>query len=133
VGSDFCVFQTFTPDSTFWFTVRGMSRAFLLLALFVSFDAAADTFRCGTRLVVEGDTLAQVRSKCGEPQDIQTSTMLRRPIVWIHGRPVFVGEGLVEVPVESWIYNLGPNKFMRRVRFVDGQVTEIETLGYGYS
>jgi hypothetical protein len=36
------------------------------------------------------------------------------------------------VPVENWIYNLGPNKLMRRLRFEGGIVAEIETLGYGY-
>ena len=39
---------------------------------------------------------------------------------------------MVEVPVEVWTYNFGPYKLMRRVRFVDGLVEEIETLGYGY-
>jgi hypothetical protein len=38
----------------------------------------------------------------------------------------------MEVPVESWIYNLGPNKLMRRLRLEGGVVVEIETLGYGY-
>ena len=42
------------------------------------------------------------------------------------------GDGYVEVPVEIWTYNFGPYKLLRRVRFVDGKVDEIETLGYGY-
>ena len=42
------------------------------------------------------------------------------------------GESYIEVPVENWIYNLGPNKLMRRLRFEGGVVAEIETLGYGY-
>ena len=44
----------------------------------------------------------------------------------------FLPGGEIEVPVETWIYNLGPNKLMRRIRFEDGIVVEIETLGYGY-
>jgi hypothetical protein len=43
-----------------------------------------------------------------------------------------VGNGVVEIPVEVWIYNLGPSKLMRQIRFEDGKVVEIETLGYGY-
>jgi hypothetical protein len=31
-----------------------------------------------------------------------------------------------------WLYNLGPHQVMRRVRFQDGRVVAIETLGYGY-
>ncbi len=104
----------------------------LALAL-VAFQACADdSFRCGNKLVVAGDTRAQVAAKCGDPDDVETHTILRRPIVWVNGRPLYVGDGMVEVPVETWTYNLGPRKFMRRVRFVDGQVEEIETLGYGY-
>lgn len=109
-----------------------MLRAFLLLALFITFDARADAFRCGNKLVVEGETRVQVRAKCGEPVDIETRTILTRPTVWRYGRRVYVGDGLIETPVEMWTYNLGPYKFMRRVKFVDGQVTEIETLGHGY-
>jgi len=41
-------------------------------------------------------------------------------------------DGYVEVPIEIWTYNFGPYKLMRQVRFVDGVVDEIETLGYGY-
>ncbi len=43
-----------------------------------------------------------------------------------------VGNDEIEMPVELWTYNFGPNKFMRRIRFEDGLVVEIETLGYGY-
>jgi len=38
----------------------------------------------------------------------------------------------VEIPVDVWVYNLGPNKLMRRLRFEDGKLVDIETLGYGY-
>jgi hypothetical protein len=34
--------------------------------------------------------------------------------------------------VEVWIYNFGPNKLMQRIRFEDGVVVRIESLGYGY-
>jgi hypothetical protein len=39
---------------------------------------------------------------------------------------------MIEVPVEIWTFNFGPYKLMRRVRFVDGLVEDIETLGYGH-
>lgn len=92
----------------------------------------AYAFRCGTQLVHEGDTRAQVIAKCGEPVEIDRRSVWRRPLVWLRGRPVFLGSDLVEIPVELWTYNLGPNKLMRRIRFEDGRVVEIETLGYGY-
>ena len=71
-------------------------------------------------------------AKCGEPSDVQTRIVLRRPYYDLNGRIVYYGDGLVEVPVEIWTYNFGPYKLMRRVRIVDGLVEEIETLGYGY-
>jgi hypothetical protein len=89
-------------------------------------------FRCGNKLVLEGDTRIEVRNKCGEPVEITSKTILRPPIYWWHGRPIQIGSDLIEVPVETWIYNLGPNQLMQRLRFEDGELVEIETLGYGY-
>jgi len=94
--------------------------------------AQADAMRCGSRLVTFGDTKSAVRSICGEPTDIQTRSILRRPTYDLNGRTIFFGDGYVEIPVEIWVYNFGPYKLMRQVRFVDGRVDEIETIGYGY-
>jgi hypothetical protein len=111
-----------------------MRSAAILLLPFVCWAGAAgaDSMRCGSRLISDGDTRAQVRELCGDPADVQTRTILRRPYYDFHGDIVYYGDGLVEIPVEVWTYNFGPYKLMRRVRFVDGEVDEIETLGYGY-
>jgi hypothetical protein len=91
-------------------------------------------FRCGAKLVSEGDTRSEVAVKCGEPTEVVAQkSVFRRPVIWTNGRPYFIGEDSIEVPVEAWIYNLGPNKLMRRLRFEAGVLTEIETLGYGYN
>jgi hypothetical protein len=79
-----------------------------------------------------GSSRSAVRSICGEPAEIETRNIMRRPTYSLNGRVVYLGEGYVEVPVEIWTYNFGPYKLQRRVRFVDGRVDEIETLGYGY-
>lgn len=93
--------------------------------------AHADGFRCGTRLVLDGVTQSQVRNWCGEPTDVSRRSIWRPAVIWRYGRPYHLG-GDIEVPVETWTYNLGPSKLMRRIRFEDGEVVEIETLGYGY-
>jgi hypothetical protein len=94
----------------------------------------AFAFRCGSKIVTEGNTRSEVAAMCGEPDEVVTMrSVFRRPVIWTRGRPYFIGEDFLEVPVESWIYNLGPNKLMRRVRFEGGVVTEIETLGYGFN
>jgi len=113
-------------------------RAFAVLACAFAFAvvvapaARADAMRCGSKLIRDGDTQSAVRSLCGEPTDVQQRTILRHPYFEFHGNTYHYGDGYVEVPVEVWTYNFGPYKLMRRVRFVDGLVEEIETLGYGY-
>jgi Protein of unknown function (DUF2845). len=104
--------------------------AALLLALAV--PASADGLRCGSRLVTQGDPRAKVRQFCGEPTDVQTRYIQRRPSFNVGGRYYSYGDGYVEIPVEIWTYNFGPYKLMRQIRFVDGVVDEIESLGYGY-
>jgi hypothetical protein len=108
------------------------SSALAALLLAVAAQASADGMRCGSRLVGNGDPRAKVRQFCGEPTDVQTRSILRRPTYNFGGRIYSYGDGYVEIPVEIWTYNFGPYKLMRQVRFVDGRVEEIETLGYGY-
>ncbi len=105
---------------------------FVALSFATITPARADGFRCGTRLVVEGSTRGEVLTRCGEPTDVERRTILRRPVFWRHGRPYYLSDELAEVPVETWTYNLGPHKLMRRLRLEDGVVVEIDTLGYGY-
>jgi hypothetical protein len=102
----------------------------LLLAL--ALPAAADGLRCGSKLMTTGDPRSKVRQFCGEPTDIQTRSILRRPTFNFGGRTLSYGDGYVEIPVEIWTYNFGPYKLMREIRFVDGRIENIETLGYGY-
>lgn len=109
-----------------------------LSVLFIALVAAAtpthaEGMRCGTKLVHEGDTRSEVSAKCGEPTDVSRTSVLRRPVVWLHGRPYFASTDFVEIPVERWVYNLGPQRFMREIRFEDGRVVDVETLGYGYN
>lgn len=104
---------------------------FLMLTLAAT-SSYADAMRCGNRLVRDGDTQGAVRELCGPPSDVQTRTILRRPSYDVNGQRIYFGDAVVEVPVETWTYNFGPNKFMRRIRFVDGLIEEITTLGYGY-
>jgi hypothetical protein len=110
------------------------TAALMVLGFLAVSPAFADGMRCGTKLVGEGASRAEVAAKCGEPTDvIERRTVMRRPVIWDYGRPMYVGEDYVEVPVEVWLYNLGPNKLMRRITFEGGYVIEIETLGYGYN
>jgi hypothetical protein len=95
--------------------------------------ARADGFSCGNRVITTGMPSAQVQAACGDPAEIRHDSILRRPVIWRHGRPWPVSDDPVEVPVERWLYNFGPNRLMRRLRFEDGILAEITTLGYGYN
>ena len=95
--------------------------------------AVADTLRCGSRLVAEGDTAESLRKKCGEPVNIEKQDLVRGPYVWQDNRYRYVAPGSpVEYRVEHWTFNLGPKRLMARVRLEAGIVTEVRTLGYGY-
>lgn len=113
-------------------TKRLIAACAAAFALGLSIPAQADDLRCGNKLIMEGDTRAEVRALCGAPADIEKSSILQWPSYQYFGRRVYYGTAMIEVPVESWLYNFGPNLFMRRIRFVDGLVDEIEVLGYGY-
>jgi hypothetical protein len=109
-----------------------MKRYLPLLFLVSCGPAMADTMRCGNKLVYEGDELAVVAARCGQPAQISRSTMLKFPTIWYHGRPHQLSDQQIEIPVETWVYNFGSSKFMRKLRFEDGVLIEITVLDYGY-
>ena len=94
--------------------------------------ALADSMRCGTGLVTDGESIARVEALCGPPAAVERSEVWRRPVYWFHGYPWYAGRDPVAVAVEYWTYNFGPHRLMRRLRFEDGLLVEIETLGHGY-
>jgi len=107
--------------------------AIVVLGLLAASPAFA-SMRCGSKIIDDGVSRSEVAAKCGEPDEVITlRSVFRRPVLWTNGRPYFIGENYIEVPIEAWIYNFGPNKLMRRVVFEAGFVVEIETLGYGYN
>ena len=55
-------------------------------------------------------------------------------VAGVAGRNLHVVEGsAVEIQVETWIFNFGPNQLMEKVRFEDGIVASVESMGYGYN
>lgn len=107
-----------------------LGAAAVLLALPVV-AGASDGFSCGNRVITTGMTAGEVVAACGDPAEVRVSTVLRHPTVWRYGRPWVVGEA-IPIPVETWIYNFGPQRLMRKLRFDDGELVDIDTLGYGY-
>jgi len=100
----------------------------LAAALCGAGPAAADSFRCGSKLMTDGDSTDKVAALCGPPTAVERRNILR-PVYWYRGQPFHTS---YEVSVEYWTYNLGPNKLMRRLRFEDGLLVDVETLSHGY-
>ena len=107
--------------------MKAIFTSLLLLSVFVSWSAEAQTFRCGGKIVSTGDTKVDVIGKCGEP----TSKDSREDKVVTTRNDDTMQK--VSVIVDEWTYNLGPNELIRVLRFRDGKLTDIETAGYGYS
>ncbi len=110
-----------------------MKRCLLSLSLLaLSGPGHAGALRCGSRLIYEGDVAAVVENRCGKPVQVSPSSMLKFPTIWMHGRLYQLSDQQVLVPVETWVYNFGPGKFMRELRFEDGVLVKIRLLDYGY-
>ena len=111
-----------------------MPRAALAVACLTLLPglAAADTFRCGSRIISEGDTIEKVLQYCGEPAGRERTWMRRQPRFEYAGQEIPF-EGTEDVPVDLWTYDFGPNRLMRRVRFIAGKVDSVETLEHGGS
>jgi hypothetical protein len=100
-------------------------------------DAAAEGMRCSNRLVSKGDSTYVVRSRCGEPRDatrrVETRTERRRVRVPCGGGVLCdrVQEVVFDVVIDEWVYDFGPQQFVRYVTFVDGKLYKVATGSYG--
>ncbi len=109
--------------------VRKQHGVALVATVLLLASLPAHAFRCGTRIITEGDQAEKLLRYCGEPASVQTRHA-QRTFVADFGR---ILPGYVEdVLIEEWTYNLGPNQLMRLVRLENGVVAEIRQLGYGY-
>jgi len=106
-----------------------MVRALVALCALLVWPSPSHALRCGTRLVDVGDTREQVRALCGEPTDVSVRVETRSVHVRVAGGIVTQAASVL---VETWTLNFGPQRFMKRLTFQDGVVTDIETLGRGY-
>jgi hypothetical protein len=118
--------------------MHAFPAAVLMLATlgFAGAAHADDNMRCGSKLVSVGDGQDKVRALCGEPSDVTFQGVIRRSQRHEYGfgvsRYSYYGPGVIEMPVEIWTYNFGSSKLLRKLRFVGGELDNIETDGYGY-
>ena len=107
----------------------------------VALAAGVDGMYCGSRIVSRGDSLYQVRSTCGEPDDaqhrVETRTVRTRARIpcarteSASGKCSTEVERSTDVVIDEWTYDLGRQKLIRLLTFVDGKLYRVETGGYG--
>jgi len=97
---------------------------------------AASALRCGRELVRVGDFKAEVYDKCGQPESIETHSEFASQSNNARIRTRNFSSGIrqqhtQEIKVEQWIYNFGANRLKQYLRFENGRLVYIETLGRG--
>ncbi len=119
---------------------RKIPLALSMACTFMLVSDPAYALRCGSRLVLDGMDESRVIELCGEPVSRRRMGYVLRP--YILKRPAgILGHRSIrhvysgfheELLVTELVFNFGPRKLMRILRFEGGQVTSIRTAGYGY-
>lgn len=97
---------------------------------------AEDSMRCDSKLVRTGAAPYEVRTTCGNPDDIQARTELRtiRRAVEV---PCATGycssfvEDTISVNIEEWTYDFGTQRFIQYLTFEQGRLIKIRAGKYG--
>ena len=79
-------------------------------------EAPADSFRCGSKVARTGDTIEELRQRCGDPVRRAAS----QEVIWLP-------QGASRVRVEKWYYQPGARRLGRVVWLYREQVVRIET------
>lgn len=110
----------------------------IAFALLITTDAWA--LRCGSRLIKDEMPEAEVIELCGEPVSTEYLGYVLRPYILkrpagsssLSGTRHVYGGFHEELLVKELLFNFGPRKLMRRIRFEGGYLVSIESAGYGY-
>ena len=111
----------------------------LVLSMIVCCDPAW-ALRCGNKLIKEGMLESRVIELCGEPASVQRTGFVLRPYIikrpagkpGHHSTGRYYGGYHQELEVVEMLFNFGPHRLMRLIRFEGGRMTYMETAGYGY-
>lgn len=119
---------------------RNSIATFAVLSSVLLFSESAWALRCGTRLVKEGMHESLVIAICGDPVSTQQLGIVLRPYIrtrpaglaGLHATQYVYGGYHQGLSVTEMVFNFGPHKLMRIIRFEGGQLASIRTSGYGY-
>lgn len=97
--------------------LAGKGAWLCLLGVMLGSPVLADSMRCGSALVTDGDSSATLLLKCGKPllvEPLVTSAMSEK-------------NELTQVSAgERWTYSMGSGKFIQYVTVMNGVITKIE-------
>jgi hypothetical protein len=110
--------------------LAAVGSAFVVVAALAAPDARADTMRCDGGLVAPGDSRVDLLGKCGAPTFQDRRTDLRGGVAWDEASGVGASRQ-VDVALETWTYDHGPNRFVMTVVLDGGRIRSIERGGYG--
>lgn len=100
--------------------MRPLALSAAICTLAVTTAARADdSVRCGEWLVRAGASMGEVRHKCGDPSETYTATEYDDRT----GRSTII---------DRWLYNRGPNEFIRTLTFRAGSLTYVTAGDRGY-
>lgn len=112
---------------------------FFVLAFLGAATSVSADFRCPTtsKIISEGMLQYEVEARCGEPTSkttnlgpisvVETDT-LRKNAESQFGQSVKV---ITPTQIDQWVYDFGPSKFMRVLRFENGVLRSIQSGKYG--
>lgn len=125
-------------DTTMKHMAGRFSLSAVLLGVLLLSSMPAEAFRCGNRIIQDGMHEELVIKFCGKPISKKPLGLVLRsyyPDEYSAGglRTSYYRYGyLTEVMATEWVYNFGPRKLMRILRFEGGYLANIRTAGYGY-
>lgn len=97
-----------------------------ILLLLLSWTQNALGFVCNNNVISLGFSKAEVIIKCGDPSWTNSSSQ------YIIDNAYTPFETRMSIVTEQWIYNLGPNRFVRILGFQNSRLINIDEGDYGY-
>jgi hypothetical protein len=99
---------------------------------------ADDSLSCKQRIISIGDSMYEVRSLCGDPDFVQQRRVRRSARGSIRNQCLPGArcnngwEDSIEMTIDEWTYDFGPNRFVQFLIFEDGKLVQVRNGEYGH-
>ena len=109
-----------------------------VMTLLLCGSSQADGLRCGDKLASNGESLYEVRAKCGDPDDaqhsIETRTVPQKVLVPCANSAKLCETVVLQttqIAIDRWTYDFGSNRFIELAHFEQGNLVRVSTGTYG--